>query len=378
VIYLDANATTPLDPAVMAAMMPALGEVFANPSSVHKPGQDARALLDRAREQCGSALDCDPREIVFTSGGTEADALAVRGLGRRKVVVTAVEHPALLGACAELERAGTQVVRIPVDASGQLDLEELDAALPGADLCSAMAANNETGVVFPLARIGELCRKHRVPFHTDAVQAVGKLPLHLRELPVDLLSCSAHKLGGPKGAGLLWVRRGLNLAPVQVGGHQERGRRAGTENVAAIVGLGEALSRAVAAVGSEAPRLAGLRDRLERAAREIPGVRVAGAAVPRICNTLNVAFEGCDGETLLVALDLAGVAVSTGSACSSGSLEPSPVLLAMGYPPALARGAIRFSLWRGTTTADVDEVCRLLAGVVARTRSRPDRRTPTA
>jgi cysteine desulfurase len=374
VIYLDANATTPLDPAVMAAMMPALGEVFANPSSVHKPGQDARALLDRAREQCGAALDCDPREIVFASGGTEADALAVRGLGRRKVVVTAVEHPAVLGACAELEHAGAEVVRVPVDRSGQLDLDALEAALPGADLCSAMAANNETGILFPLAPIGELCRKHRVPFHTDAVQAVGKMRLRIRELPIDLLSCSAHKIGGPKGAGLLWVRRGLQLAPVQVGGHQERGRRAGTENVAAIVGLGEALSRAVAAVDSEAPRLAALRDRLEVAAREIPGSHVAGANLPRACNTLNVAFEGCDGETLLVALDLAGVAVSTGSACSSGSLEPSPVLLAMGYPPPLARGAIRFSLWRGTTAAEIDEVCRVVPAAVARTRARPDGR----
>jgi cysteine desulfurase len=374
VIYLDANATTPLDPAVMAAMMPALREVFANPSSVHKPGQDARALLDRAREQCGAALDCDPREIVFTSGGTEADALAVRGLGRRKVVTTAVEHPALLGACAELERAGAQVVRVPVERAGRLDLDALDAALPGADLCCAMAANNETGVVFPLARIGELCRKHRVPFHTDAVQAVGKMPVSIRELPVDLVSCSAHKIGGPKGAGLLWVRRGIQLAPVQVGGHQERGRRAGTENVAGIVGLGEAVARATAGLATEVPRLSALRDRLETAARQIPGSRVAGDGAERVCNTLNVAFEGCDGETLLVALDLAGVAVSTGSACSSGSLEPSPVLLAMGYPPALARGAVRFSLWRGTTAGEIEEVCRLLPEVVARTCARPDRR----
>ena len=373
-IYLDANATTPLDPVVMAAMIPALREVFGNPSSVHKPGQDARALIDRAREQCGAALGCDPREIVFTSGGTEADALAVRGLGRRRVVTTAVEHPALLGACAELERAGAEVVRVPVDRSGQLDLRALEAALPGADLCSAMAANNETGVLFPLSRIGELCRKHGVPLHTDAVQAAGKIPLRVRDLPVDLLSCSAHKIGGPKGVGLLWVRRGVQLAPLQVGGHQERGRRGGTENVAGIVGLGEALARAAEALPTQAPRVAALRDRLETAAREIPGAHVAGAGAVRVCNTLNVAFEGCDGETLLVALDLAGVAVSTGSACSSGSLEPSPVLLAMGYPPALARGAIRFSLWSGTTSADIDEVCRILPEVVARTRSRPDRR----
>jgi cysteine desulfurase len=370
VIYLDANATTPLDPAVMSAMMPALREVFANPSSVHKPGQDARSLVDRAREQCGSALDCDPREITFTSGGTEADALALRGLARKKVVTTAVEHPAVLGACAELTRAGVQVVRIPVDRCGRLDLEVLESALPGADLCSAMAANNETGVLFPLERIGELCRRYRVPFHTDAVQAVGKMTLRLRELPVDLLSCSAHKIGGPKGSGLLWVRRGVQLAPVQVGGHQERGRRAGTENVAAIVGLGEALARATAAVASEVPRLAALRDRLESAARPIPGARIAGEDAPRVCNTLNVAFEGCEGETLLVALDLAGVAVSTGSACSSGTLEPSPVLLAMGYPPALARGAVRFSLWSGTTAEQIDDVCALLPRVVEQCRFR--------
>jgi cysteine desulfurase len=374
VIYLDANATTPLHPAVMAAMMPALGDVFANPSSVHKPGQDARSLMDRAREQCGVALDCDPREIVFTSGGTEADALAIRGLARRKVVTTTVEHPAVLGACAELERSGVEVVRVRVDASGRLDFDALEAALPGVDLCSAMAANNETGVVFPLERIGELCRRHRVPFHTDAVQAVGKVPVRIRELPVDLLSCSGHKIGGPKGAGLLWIRRGVQLAPVQVGGHQERGRRAGTENVAAIVGLGEAVARAAAALPSEIPRLVALRDRLEAAARRIPGSRIAGEDAPRACNTLNVAFEGCDGETLLVALDLAGVAVSTGSACSSGSLEPSPVLLAMGYPSALARGAIRFSLWSGTTVEEIDAVCALLPGIVARCRSRPDRR----
>jgi cysteine desulfurase len=237
-----------------------------------------------------------------------------------------------------------------------------------------MAANNETGVLFPLTTVGELCRRHRVPLHTDAVQAIGKMPLRVRELPIDLLSCSAHKIGGPKGAGLLWVRRGVQLAPVQVGGHQERGRRAGTENVAAIVGLGEALTRATAALPSEIRRLEALRDRLEATARQIPGARVAGASVARVCNTLNVAFEGCDGETLLVALDLGGVAVSTGSACSSGSLEPSPVLLAMGYSPALARGAIRFSLWRGTTAEEIDEVCALLPEVVARCRSRPDRR----
>jgi cysteine desulfurase len=369
VIYLDANATTPLHPAVLSAMMPALRDVFANPSSVHKPGQDARAMVDAAREQCARALGCDPREIVFTSGGTEADGLAIRGVAPEgsRVVTSSVEHPAVYGACERRE-----ATRVPVDPNGRLDLDALDRALPGAALCSIIAANNETGVLSPVRDVAAHCRKHGVPLHTDAVQAIGKVRPSLEEL--DLLSCSAHKIAGPKGAGLLWVRRGVKLAALQPGGHQERGQRGGTENVAGIVGLGEALARAAASVEAEAERLAALRDRLERAARDIPGARIAGERAPRLANTLNVAFEGCEGETLLTLLDLSGVAVSTGSACSSGSLEPSPVLLAMGYPPALARSAIRFSLWSGTTSAEIDEVCRLLPGIVARCRSRPDRR----
>jgi len=369
VIYLDANATTPLHPRVLQAMMPALESVFANPSSVHKPGQDARALVDRAREQCAAALGCDEREIVFTSGGTESDLLAVRGIAPEgsRVVISSVEHPAVFGACE-----GRDVVRIGVDGDGSLDLAALGRALPGAALCSVMTANNETGVLSPLEEVARLCRKNGVPLHTDAVQAAGKMQLPLER--ADLLSLSAHKIGGPKGAGLLWVRKGLAVRALQAGGHQERGRRGGTENVAGIVGLGEALSLAAAALPQEATRLAALRDRLQAAAEAIPGSRVAGRNAPRACNTLNVAFEGCDGETLLTALDLAGVAVSTGSACSSGTLEPSPVLLAMGYPPALARSAIRFSLWRGTTPAQIDEVCRVLPEVVERCRARPDRR----
>jgi cysteine desulfurase len=342
----------------MAEMLPALSEFFANPSSVHKPGQDARALIDAARERCARALGCAAREIVFTSGGTESDALALRGLRPSKVVTTAVEHPAVLGACED-------AVRVPVFASGELDLEALRRALPGASLCSVMAANNETGVIFPLREVAALCREQGVPLHVDAVQAAGKLPL---DFPWDLLTISAHKIQGPKGAGLLAVRRGLKLAAVQGGGHQEKGRRGGTENVAGAVGLAAALERAAAALPEVEPRLRALRDKLEAAAREIPGARVAGAGVSRVCNTLNVAFEGCDGETLLAALDLEGVSVSTGSACSSGSLEPSPVLLAMGYPPPLARGAIRFSLWSGNTGAEIDRVCALLPGIVQRAR----------
>jgi cysteine desulfurase len=357
-IYLDANATTPLAREVMAEMMPALADFFANPSSAHKPGQEARALVDAARERCARALGCDAREIVFTSGGTESDALALRGLRPGKVVTSAVEHPAVMG-------ASEGAVRVPVSPSGELDLETLSRALPGASICSVMAANNETGVIFPIRKVAALCRQHGVPLHVDAVQAAGKMQL---DFPWDLLSISAHKIYGPKGAGLLLVRRGLELEGVQVGGHQEKGRRAGTENVAGIVGLAAALERAVAMQPSTEPRVRALRDRLEAAAREIPGAHVAGAGVSRVCNTLNVVFDGCEGETLLVALDLEGIAVSTGSACSSGSLEPSPVLLAMGYPRELARGAVRFSLWSGNTAEEIERVCQVLPRVVQRAR----------
>lgn len=355
-IYLDANATTPLAPDVLDQMTPALREQFANPSSVHKPGQEARALVDTARERCASVLGCAPRDIVFTSGGTEADALAILGLRPRKVVTTAVEHPAVLGACASV----SDCVRVPVFSSGELDLDALRAALPGADLCSVMAANNETGVIFPIREVAALCREAGVPLHVDAVQAAGKIAL---DFPWDLLTVSAHKVRGPKGAGLL-ACRGPKLFALISGGHQERGRRGGTENVAAIVGLGAALTRA-----KSASLPISLRDRLETAAREIPGAHVAGLNVPRVWNTVNVAFERCDGETLLAALDLEGICVSTGSACSSGSVEPSPVLLAMGYSRDLARGALRFSLWEGNTEDEIDRVCEALPRIVHRARS---------
>ncbi|TMA30429.1 MAG: cysteine desulfurase [Deltaproteobacteria bacterium] len=360
-VYLDANATTPLAREVMAEMMPALADFFANPSSVHKPGQDARALVDKARERCARTLGCAAGEIVFTSGGTESDTLAIVGGRPRKVVTTAVEHPAVLGACA----SAAECVRVPVSATGALDLDALKRALPGASICSVMAANNETGVIFPLREVAALCRSEGVPLHVDAVQAAGKIAL---DFPWDLLSVSAHKIEGPKGAGLLAIRRGVKVAAVQPGGHQEKGRRGGTENVAGIVGLGAALERAKRRRPEVEPRLRALRDRLESSAREIPGAHVAGASESRVYNTLNVAFEGCDGETLLAALDMEGISVSTGSACSAGSLEPSPVLLAMGYPPALARGAIRFSLWSGNTEEEIARVCDVLPQVVARAR----------
>ena len=359
-IYLDANATTPLSREVLAEMTPALADFFANPSSVHKPGQDARALVDTARERCAQALGCAPREVIFTSGGTEADALAILGSRPRKVVTTAVEHPAVGGACAQVP----ECVRVPVFASGALDLDALRRALPGASLCSVMAANNETGVIFPIREIAALCREHGVPLHVDAVQAAGKMPL---DFPWDLISLSAHKIAGPKGAGLLAAR--TKVTAIQGGGHQEHGRRAGTENVAGIVGMGAAIALANARQSEVAARLGKLRDRLEATARQIPGAYIAGASAPRVCNTSNVAFAGCDGETLLAALDFQGIATSTGSACSSGSVEPSPVLLAMGYAPALARSAIRFSLWSGNTVEEIERVCEVLPRVVARARS---------
>ena len=397
-IYLDANATTPLAPAVREAMLPLLGDVFGNPSSVHSEGQRARAEVDRARERCARVLGVQPKELIFTSGGTEAAALAILGMARAalearaphdgalrksgnqepekpasltplRVITSTVEHACVLAACEELSRLGLEVVRVGVDGEGRLDLAALDGALePGALLCSVMAANNETGVRSPLAEVSARCKARGVPLHTDAVQLAGKGPLEVQALGVDLLSLSAHKLRGPKGAGLLWVRKGLKLRPLIAGGHQERGRRGGTENALGAVGLGAALELAERGRNQVMPRICALRDRLEASVRTIPGARVVGAGADRVANTLCAVFEGCEGETLLAALDLAGVAVSTGSACSSGTLEASHVLLAMGLPKALARGAVRFSLWDGNTAEEVAQVCALLPGLVAQVR----------
>ena len=379
-IYLDANATTPARKEVVTAVVRALEAGFGNASSVHSIGQRARALIDEAREQCAAALGADQRDLVFTGGGTESDALAIRGAvaaalasrpqARPRVVLTAVEHPAVQGACDQLGKGGVEVVRIAVDVEGRLDLDALAAALavPGTILCSAMAANNETGVLFPIEGIGELCRRHGVLFHVDAVQAAGKVPLLLAALPVDYASVSGHKLQGPQGVGLLWVRRGTPLAAQQAGGHQERGRRAGTENVPAVAGLGIALELATAELPHTGPRLASLRDQLQASILRIDGVQVHGGTGPRLPNTLCASFAGCEGETLLAALDLEGICVSTGAACASGSLEPSPVLLAMGVPAERARGALRFSLFAGNTSAEIERVAAVLPGLVARCR----------
>jgi cysteine desulfurase len=383
VIYLDANATTPLHPRAREAMLPLLDQVYGNPSSVHGIGQAARGAVDLAREHCAAALNARPKDLTFTSGGTEAAQLAiagtVRGLlatgrgtsSRPRVVISALEHPCVIGACEELEPLGVETVRIGVDAHGALDLESLQAALgmPETLLCSVMAANNETGVRNPIEQIAALCRRAGVLFHTDAVQLAGKGALDVQHLQADLLSISAHKLEGPKGAGLLWARSGVPIRAVQPGGHQERGRRGGTENAAAIAGLGAALELTSRELGSRISHLDALRLQLEAGLQKLENVRILGEQAPRLCNTTCALFAGCDGQTLLVALDELGICVSTGSACSSGSLSPSPVLLAMGLSPDEARTALRFSLWRGNTREEIERVLELLPALVARARA---------
>jgi cysteine desulfurase len=391
VIYLDANATTPLHPRAREAMLPLLDQLYGNPSSVHGIGQAARGAVDLAREQCAAAFNARPKDLTFTSGGTEAAQLAiagtVRGLlaagrgksSRPRVLISAVEHPCVVGACEELEPLGVETIRIGVDANGVLDLESLQAALglspsgeaarPETLLCSVMAANNETGVLNPISAIAQLCRRAGVLFHTDAVQLAGKGALDVQELQADLLSISAHKLEGPKGAGLLWARSGVPIRAVQPGGHQERGRRGGTENAAAIAGLGVALELASRELSSRVSHLDALRVQLEAGLQKLESVRIVAEQSPRLCSTTCALFAGCDGQTLLVALDELGICVSTGSACSSGSLSPSPVLLAMGCSPDEARTALRFSFWRGNTHAEIDRVLELLPALVARARA---------
>jgi cysteine desulfurase len=370
VIYLDHNATTPLDPRVLDAMLPYLRGGFGNASSPHNLGRQARIAVETARARLAGCLGALPDEIIFTSGGSESDNLALRGVVRAgraaasHLVSSAIEHHAVLATCRDLETQGCRVALLPVDRDGVVVLDELRRATSRPTLLvSIMAANNETGVIQPLARISEITRERGALLHTDAVQALGKLPLSLDASGVDLASFSAHKLGGPKGVGILYVRRGTPLAPTLTGGRQERDLRAGTENVAGIVGLAEAVALAIAELDKDTVRLAGLRARLEQGILAgLDGVTVNGAAAARVANTANVSFRAVDGESIVLQLDLEDVCVSTGSACTTGEPEPSHVLLAMGVDPILARGAIRFSLGKGTTEAEIDNV---VTGVVA-------------
>jgi cysteine desulfurase len=383
-IYLDHNATTPPAAAVVDRMTAALHENFGNPSSVHHFGQRSKAALDDARTAVAALVGGDPSEIVFTSGGTESDNFAIRGAadaldilpapqrtGRRHLVASSIEHEAVLNTVKALARRGWQTTLLPVDDSGIVAPDALAAALrDDTAVVSIMHANNEIGTIQPIVELARLAKSRGAVFHTDAVQTAGKIPVDVRKLGVDLLSMSAHKFYGPKGVGALWVRRGVRLLSPMTGGKQERSRRAGTENVAGIVGMGVAAQLARASMAEEGGRLAGLRDRLEEAIlAAVPGTAINGARSPRVPNTTNISFDRVEAESLLIALDLAGVAVSTGSACSSGTLEPSHVLKAMGLPAHRTQNSIRFSLGASNTAEHVDRVIAVLPGIVEKLRS---------
>jgi cysteine desulfurase len=380
VIYLDNNATTRPLPAVVEAVRRALEEAWANPSSVHRAGQGARREVELSRRDLAALIGADPRDLILTAGGTESCDLAVRGIlgaraGRTPVLATTrVEHAAVRELAEHLERTGAARIEwIPLreDRSGLVDLAGFEAMLDRArpDLVSVQWANNETGVVQPMEQIGALCRARGVPLHTDAVQWVGKEPTDVGRLAVDALSLSAHKFHGPKGLGALWVRKGVRLRPTLIG-TQELGRRGGTENVPGIMGAGAAAREAAAWLGNEGERrrLGALRDRFERGVLESVRDAVVNGSGPRVWNTTNIAFPGAHSEALLLALSERGVCASAGAACSSGSLDPSPVLLAMGIPEPLAHASLRFSLSRQTTEAEVDEAVELVAWAVTRVR----------
>ncbi len=375
-IYLDYNATTPLAPEALVAMRPFLEQHHGNPSSIHSAGRIARAAIDDARDRIARLLGAKPHEIIFTGGGTESDNLAILGLARqraargRHLITCATEHHAVLQACEHLHRhEGFRLTVLPVDAFGRITPEQVAAALtPETTLVSVMTANNETGTRQPVQEIGALCRAHGVLFHTDAIQSFGKEPVSLEN--VDALSLAAHKFSGPKGVGVLYLHAGLALERLQHGGAHENERRPGTENVAAIAGLAAAAELAVRDLAVESVRQAALRDRLALGLRELfPTAIFNGHPTDRLANTLNVSFPGLDGEGLLIALDLAGLAVSSGSACMVGSVVPSHVLLAMGVAPEIAQATVRFSLGKGTTAAEIDEALARIAGVLARLRS---------
>ncbi len=380
-VYLDYNATTPVAPAVLEAMLPFLGENFGNAGSVHSAGQRARAAVDAARESVAALIGAKPSEIVFTSGGTEADNLAIFGTiaastkPRKHIITTAIEHHAILHSCEELERQGIDVTVVPVrrdpESQGVVDPEEIRRALrPETILITVMHANNELGTIQPIEEIARIAAEAGVRFHCDGVQSAGKVPLDVNRLGVDLLSISAHKFYGPKGVGALYVRTGTNLAPRFFGGHAERDRRAGTENVPGIIGIGKAAELARKLLAEDAARIAPLRDRLESALLErIPSARVSGDRAHRVPNTTNISFPGAGGEALLIALDLQGVECSTGAACSSGSTEPSHVLTAAGLSRDDARASLRFSLGRPTTAAEIDRAIEMIPGVVERIRA---------
>ena len=377
-IYFDHNATTPVHPVVADTMEAALREEFGNPSSVHHFGQRAKAVIDQARSALAALIGADPSEVVFTSGGTESDNLAVRGsaealehTGRRHLIASAIEHEAVLNTLKALAKRGADTTILPVDDTGIVLPGDLRTALrDDTALVSVMHANNEIGTIQPIAELARVAHERGVLFHTDAIQSAGKIPIDVKALGVDLLSISAHKFYGPKGVGAIWIRRGLRILPILTGGKQERTRRAGTENVAGIVGMGVAAEVVRAKLAAEGARMAVLRDRLEEGIlRGASRTMVNGARTLRLPNTTNISFDRVEAESLLIALDLAGVAVSTGSACSSGTLEPSHVLKAMGFSPHRTQNSVRFSLGVANTEAEVDRVIAVIPGIIEKLRN---------
>jgi cysteine desulfurase len=372
-IYLDNNATTPVAPEVFEAMLPYLTEFYGNPSSMHRVGAKAATALKTAREQAAAFLRCRESEIVFTSGGTEGNNAAIRGVletdpDKRHIVTSQTEHSSVLELCRHLEKSGYRVTYVGVDDGGQLDLAELaDALDDDTALVSVMYANNETGVLFPIDDIVQIVKPHGIPLHVDAVQAAGKIPLDLRMTEVDLLTVSAHKLHGPKGTGLLYIRRGTRVRPFILGGGQEKGRRSGTENVAGIVGLGKAFELAEDYVNHGVDMTRRLRNRLESGIlSRISSAQRHGVAELRIPNTTSISFQSVEGEAILLLLDEIGICASSGSACTTGALEPSHVLKAMGVPPDRAQGSIRFSLSRYTTLSEIERVLEELPPIIFR------------
>ena len=376
-IYFDHNATTPVLDEVFEAMVPFLKEQWGNPSSIHWAGRGTRKAVEDARERVCSLLNCAPVELIFTSSGTEGDNHAIKGLAYAQknkgnhIITTKVEHPAVLSTCKHLQKEGFEVTYLDVDKDGLIDLEELKKAItPKTILISVMYANNETGVLFPIKEIGQIAKETGVAFHTDAVQAAGKIKIDVADLNVDLMTISGHKLYGPKGIGALFIKRGTRLVPIIHGGHQERNRRGGTENVAGIVAMGKAAEIAMRDMEKEAEHLSVLKARLEKGmAEKVPHIKVNGHPERRLPNTSNISFEFVEGESLLLNLDMKGIAASSGSACTSGSLEPSHVLVSMGLSHELSHGSVRFSLGKSNTVEEIDYLLEIMPPIVERLRS---------
>ncbi len=374
--YFDHNATTPVSTAVLEVLVPALLEVYGNASSIHWDGQLARQKLEAARRQTAALMGCDPKELVFLSGGTEADNLAILGAvrantgARKHVITSAIEHPAVLNPCRELEREGVEISYVPTGSDGLVDPDDIARALrPDTVLVSVMHANNELGVIQPIKEISAIAREAGVLLHTDGVQAAGKIPIDVRALGVDLYSMSGHKIYAPKGIGALYVKSGTPLRAIQFGGRHERERRPGTENVPGAIALGRAAEAAASDLSGESARLAALRDRLERGILDrVPSAGVNGSVSSRTPNTTNIFFDGLEGEALVISLDLKGFAVSSGAACSSGAVEPSHVLLAIGLTRERARSTLRFSLGRSNTKEQVDALIDAVAESAAQLR----------